>query len=254
MSTGSTTGHETEFINVQGLKASLKKGGNKGIFNEATCSTAAGTAAKEIATAPKSFSLVAGAKILVTFANAISIANATLQVGSATAKPIYYHGAALAANLVKAGSVLLLAYDGTSFNIVGDLDTDTTYTDMVASGTNHKGGLVPDPGDTEGTTKYLREDGTWVKPPNTTYSNRAAAEGGTQTSLVTTGEKYTWNNKQDALSFEDVYEEVMSTTGKNPAQEGWYEVVSNAYVLTQDTTPASGKTYYEKKDYKELTW
>ncbi len=128
----STTGHGTEFINVQGLKASLKKGGNKGIFNEATCSTAAGTAAKEIATAPKSFSLVSGAKILVTFTNAITVANATLQVGSATAKPIYYHGAALAANLVKAGSVLLLVYDGTKYNIVGDLDTDTdTVTDIT---------------------------------------------------------------------------------------------------------------------------
>ena len=51
-----------------------------------------------------------------------------------------------------------------------------------------------------------------------------------------------------------MYEEVASTTGKNPSQEGWYEVVSNAYVLTQDITPASGKTYYNKKDYKELTW
>lgn len=141
MSTGSTTGHETEAINVQGLKASLKKGGNKGIFNEATCSTAAATAAKEITTAPKSFSLVAGAKILVTFTYAISVANATLQVGSAAAKPIYYHGAALAANLVKAGSVLLLAYDGTAWNIVGDLTPsgfvittdETTGTDIFTA-------------------------------------------------------------------------------------------------------------------------
>ena len=44
-------------------------------------------------------------------------------------------------------------------------------------------------------------DGTyWVwtsRDNNTTYSNRAAASGGTQTSLCTTGEKYTWNNKLD---------------------------------------------------------
>ena len=48
-----------------------------------------------------------------------------------------------------------------------------------------------------GTSKYLREDGTWVTPPNdnTTYSSKAAASGGTDVSLVTTGEKYTWNNK-----------------------------------------------------------
>ena len=33
-----------------------------------------------------------------------------------------------------------------------------------ASGTNHSTGLVPDPGATQGTTKYLREDGTWAVP------------------------------------------------------------------------------------------
>mgnify|MGYP004508637353 CR=1 FL=1 len=35
---------------------------------------------------------------------------------------------------------------------------------------------------------------------NTTYSSLAAASGGTAVSLVTTGEKYTWNSKQAAIS------------------------------------------------------
>ena len=35
---------------------------------------------------------------------------------------------------------------------------------------------------------------------NTTYSSKAAASGGTDVSLVTTGEKYTWNNKQNAIT------------------------------------------------------
>lgn len=33
-----------------------------------------------------------------------------------------------------------------------------------ASGSNHSSGLVPDPGATAGSTKYLREDGTWAVP------------------------------------------------------------------------------------------
>lgn len=37
---------------------------------------------------------------------------------------------------------------------------------MGGSGTGHKSGLVPDPGATAGTTKYLREDGTWQTPPS----------------------------------------------------------------------------------------
>ena len=35
---------------------------------------------------------------------------------------------------------------------------------------------------------------------NTTYSSLTAASGGTAVSLVTTGEKYTWNNKQDKIT------------------------------------------------------
>ena len=35
---------------------------------------------------------------------------------------------------------------------------------FVASGTMHSVGLVPDPGSTAGSTKYLCEDGTWSAP------------------------------------------------------------------------------------------
>lgn len=42
--------------------------------------------------------------------------------------------------------------------------TDTTYSVMGASGSSHASGLVPDPGSTAGTTKFLREDGTWQVP------------------------------------------------------------------------------------------
>lgn len=53
--------------------------------------------------------------------------------------------------------------------------TDTTYSNFVKSGSGAKSGLVPAPSTTAGTTKYLREDGSWQVPPNTTYSNMTAA-------------------------------------------------------------------------------
>ena len=55
--------------------------------------------------------------------------------------------------------------------------TDTTYSAFVKSGSSAAAGLVPKPSTTAGTTKYLREDGTWQVPPdtNTTYSNMGAA-------------------------------------------------------------------------------
>jgi len=51
-------------------------------------------------------------------------------------------------------------------------ETDTTYSDFVGSGASAASGLVPAPSTTAGTTKYLREDGTWEVPPNdnTTYT------------------------------------------------------------------------------------
>lgn len=142
----STTGHETEFINVQGLQASLRKGGNKAIYNEATCSTAATTAAKEV-TLGTTFNLVTGATILVKFTNAITVANATLTVthtplGASeaiveTAKPIYYKGSALAANIIKAGMSIILRYNGTQFDVVGALGmTDSEVDEKISTAIN----------------------------------------------------------------------------------------------------------------------
>lgn len=90
------------------------------IDNEATCTTAAGTAAKTVV-APTGFKLVNKATIVVVFQNAIATASATLQVGETAAKPIYYRGAALEADLVEAGDRIMLRYDGTSYNVIGCL-------------------------------------------------------------------------------------------------------------------------------------
>ena len=56
-------------------------------------------------------------------------------------------------------------------------DNNTTYSAFVKSGSTAAAGLVPAPPTTAGTSKYLREDGTWQVPPdnNTTYSNMTAA-------------------------------------------------------------------------------
>lgn len=119
-------------VKLGGMQAHTRDLFNKGIGSEGTCSTAAATAAKEV-TLGTTFELVNKATILVKFTNAISVASATLAVThtdldgtttTETAKPIYYRGAALAANMVKAGDILVLRYDGTSWNIIGVLDQD----------------------------------------------------------------------------------------------------------------------------------
>lgn len=42
------------------------------------------------------------------------------------------------------------------------------------------------------------------------------------------------------------YDAVTPSGTENPSEEGWYELVSEEYVLSEDTTVDSQKTYYEK--------
>ena len=71
--------------------------------------------------------------------------------------------------LTKSGSTITLeGSDGSSTSVT---DSDTTYSNMTGatSSAAGKAGLVPAPA--AGTaTRYLRSDGTWQVPPNTTYT------------------------------------------------------------------------------------
>lgn len=59
------------------------------------------------------------------------------------------------------------------------VNTDTTYSNFVKSGSGAKSGLVPAPSTTAGTTKYLCEDGTWKVPtiPVLTADPKNPADG-----------------------------------------------------------------------------
>ena len=75
----------------------------------------------------------------------------------------------------------------------GSWETPPGTTYSVVSKTAN--GLAPQLPNETSTTKYLRQDGTWKVPPDTTYESKAAASGGSDVSLCTTGEKFTWNSK-----------------------------------------------------------
>ena len=92
-----------------------------------TCSTAVGTAAKEVSVS--GFKLVKFGYVRITFTYGNSAANATLNINSTGAKAIYYNGAAVPAYMIKAGETILLQYNGTQYDIItsneyGDLDDD----------------------------------------------------------------------------------------------------------------------------------
>lgn len=111
-----------------------------------------------------------------------------------------------------------------------NLEIGTTSTTAMAGNKTFTTTIATDTGTNQLTmsanTKYkLTTGGTsfvFTTPTDTTYSSEAAASGGTDVSLVTTGEKYTWNNKQDALT--------RPVTGSNT----WNEV--NKIVVTAGST------------------
>lgn len=86
------------------------------------------------------------------------------------------------------GDITLSASD------VGAATSGHTHTTSIASGGTSSLDLAAS------TTYTLTAGGTtyaFKTPPNTTYESKSASSGGTAVSLVTTGEKYTWNNKSN---------------------------------------------------------
>ena len=96
-----------------------------------TCSTAAATAAKAVALT--GFTLVTGAAVIVKFTVTNTAASPTLNVNSTGAKAIRYKNAAITAGYLVANKTYLFAYDGTYWQLVGDVDTNTTYSAATTS-------------------------------------------------------------------------------------------------------------------------
>jgi hypothetical protein len=94
----------------------------------ATCSTAAATAAKTVDCA--GFNLTTGARVTVMFTVTNTAASPTLNVNNTGAKAIYYRNAAISAGTLAANRVYDFVYDGTQWELVGDVNVDTTYSAM----------------------------------------------------------------------------------------------------------------------------
>jgi hypothetical protein len=81
----------------------------------ATCSTAAATVAKTASLS--SYSLTTGGVVAVKFTYAVP-ASATLNINSKGAKSIYYKGAAITANVIKAGDIATFIYNGSQYHLI----------------------------------------------------------------------------------------------------------------------------------------
>ena len=108
-----------------------------------TCGTAAATAAKVVSMS--GFKLETGSWIAIKFTvtNTAAVADLTLNVNSTGAKGIKYRNANLpAAGTLTANRIYLFVYDGTYWQIVGDLNTDSDHYDRTSVQTRIYAGTI----------------------------------------------------------------------------------------------------------------
>lgn len=120
------------------------------------------------------FALITGATIQAKFA-ATNPANATLNINSTGTKNIFYNNAKITASQFKANHVYTLVYDGTQWQVVGDIDTNTWrgIQDNLTSSTNTSESLSAKQG-------YLLANGS------ARDNTKLPLAGGTLTGRVTT--------------------------------------------------------------------
>lgn len=103
-------------------------------------------------------------------------------------------------DLLTLGTSSSTAYRGDRGNTAYTHATETRLTTATAQGLYKVGSTAQ--GHISGLTAVVKSDITALGIPaqDTTYESKSASSGGTAVSLCTTGEKYTWNSKQNALS------------------------------------------------------
>ena len=137
--------------------------GSANITHFGICSTEAATAAKVVSVA--NFVLATGSEVTVQFTVTNTAASPTLNVNGTGAKAIVYRNVAISAGYLAANRVYKFVYDGTNYELIGDINTDIKYTAATAAP------KAPGTAAVGTSTKYARED--HVHPLQTTTSGNA---------------------------------------------------------------------------------
>ena len=136
LSTSGTAAAATKLATARAIDG-VSFDGTAAIIHYGTCSTAAGTAAKTVSCT--GFTLATGARITVKFTVTNTASNPTLNVNSTGAKAIRYRGSAITAGYLAANRVYTFIYDGTYYELVGDINTDSNITYSAGAGISLSG-------------------------------------------------------------------------------------------------------------------
>ena len=154
-----------------------------------TCSTAAATGTKKVEI--PNFSLKTGARILVKFTVTNEAPSPTLQVGNTNAASIKYRGKTITTSSLEANRVYDFVYDGTNWELIGDINTDNnTDTKNTAGATNTSEKIFLIGATNQGASpQTYSHDTAYVGTDGCLYSNgtKVSVEGhGTHVSYGTT--------------------------------------------------------------------
>ena len=120
--TGRTDGKAVGLVTKRTIDG-ISFDGTANVSHFGTCSTAAATAAKVVSCS--NFTLTTGSRIIVQFTVTNTAASPTLNVNNTGAKAITYRNSAISAGYLAANRVYEFVYDGTNYELVGDIVTDT---------------------------------------------------------------------------------------------------------------------------------
>ena len=150
---------ETDYVDIADINGNMDTL-DEAFARYAVCSTAAATAAKTV-TIP-GFRLFAGAVAYIKFSVKNTAANPTLNISGTGAKAIWYQGAAISSSYLNANRTYAFIYDGSVYQLIGDINTDTKYSVFTGATTSAAGktGLVPAPAAWYN-NRFLRGDGAW---------------------------------------------------------------------------------------------
>jgi hypothetical protein len=137
-----------QYIDESG-QSQIKKTFINPVPKYAVCETAANIQIKKVTV--DNYKLSLGARIAVKFLYTGSAANPKLEVNGTTACPIYYKGSPISASYLKANYIYEFVFDGTNYVLIGDVDTNTTYTNPKLG--QGYGTLEANDDDTTGTNK-----------------------------------------------------------------------------------------------------
>ena len=217
-----------------------------------TCSTSSGTA---LTVSLTGYELVQNGFVAVTFEYDVP-ANATLNINSKGAKPIYYKGAAIEADTIKADDTITFCYDGTNYVVTslgggGGVESIFEHLTVVLTGNQIDSAadligatIVVTNTDTEEVllnTTWQGDDVDLLIFPNVNYSVEVGAVNGYATPSSKTHESAMGTSRTDTFTYQAELVTVTCTADDGASVAGKTVTIDGTQFTLDSTGIASKK-------------